>query len=217
MLLMNGLVKSLHIDPIKNPNIEMYQIQLSDKLGYYVYFTDPSLQFIAESPSLVPRAMLSIKQWDRQILVRLKVIVWIFLVFEKSLLQLLFQPIRHEILNQPDNPCEPDPEYNYAKCVEKNIIIDAGCQAPWRRVSVEGLPLCDNFTKLYSFFLAYENIWRMDRRMRNEKTQCFMPCSFMEYKVSQIELTAVSDGSLVLSLALWSFASLECQCSWKPT
>ena len=74
MLLMNGLVKSLQIDPVKNPNIGMYQIQLSDKLGYYVYFTDPSLQFISESPSLTLRAMLSIKQWDRQILVRLKVI-----------------------------------------------------------------------------------------------------------------------------------------------
>ena len=107
----------------------------------------------------------------------------LFLLIDYRYLYMFFQPIRHEILNQPQNPCETDPEYNYAKCVEKSIITRAGCQPAWKRVNVEGLPLCDNFTTLRNFHLEYLTVWKMDRKMINDEIQCLIPCSFMEYKV----------------------------------
>ena len=66
-------------------------------------------------------------------------------------------------------------------------MTEAGCQPPWRRFSVEGLPLCNNFTLLAKNFGATYTKYYIDITDREgiiAETGCLMPCSFMEYKVS---------------------------------
>ena len=63
-------------------------------------------------------------------------------------------------------------------------MIKAGCQPHWRKVSVPGLPLCDNFNLLARYASAFERVGRMVREDVVEKTKCLMPCSFMKYEVS---------------------------------
>ena len=92
--------------------------------------------------------------------------------------------IRHELLNRPNNPCEESPEYDFANCMYQSIMIKAGCQPPWRKISVSGLPLCDNYTLLSTFASEFERVGRMVREDVLENTKCLMPCSFMEYEVS---------------------------------
>ena len=62
----------------------------------------------------------------------------------------------------------------------------AGCQPPWRRFDVEGLPVCDNWTLLDKY--SEENLKISDTMTKGElikTTMCLMPCTFMEYRVSQ--------------------------------
>ena len=60
----------------------------------------------------------------------------------------------------------------------------AGCQTPWSRVNVEGLPLCDNRTMLYKYSVQYWEFGKLEREDLIKLTNCLMPCSYMEYKVS---------------------------------
>ena len=86
-------------------------------------------------------------------------------------------------MNRPDNPCESSLAYNLGHCVEKSVMRKIGCQPPWRRVSVEGLPLCDNSKMLHKY--GHEYFYAVDYGRHNllKKTNCMLPCSFTEYKV----------------------------------
>ena len=81
-------------------------------------------------------------------------------------------------------PCEPSPEYNFVGCIERSIIARAGCQPQWRRFTVEGQPLCDNSSLLYKYSQEYTKFMKLDRDQLFAASNCMMPCSFMEYKVS---------------------------------
>ena len=62
-------------------------------------------------------------------------------------------------------------------------MLNVGCQPPWRRFSVEGLPLCDNSNLLTQFGNEYGRIITMVKNELIEETKCLAPCTFMEYKV----------------------------------
>ena len=95
----------------------------------------------------------------------------------------VFQPIRHEKLNQAHNPCDPSPQYSLGRCAEEYVMRRVGCQPPWRKFNVEGLPLCDNWT-LLEIYGNESNRIHTDITMETliRKTKCLPPCSFMEYK-----------------------------------
>ena len=91
--------------------------------------------------------------------------------------------VKHEKLNLPESPCEPSSEYNFASCVERSIITRAGCQPPWRRFTVDNIPVCSNWSMLAHFGKEYERIMFMFRDDLIETTKCSLPCTFLEYKV----------------------------------
>ena len=64
------------------------------------------------------------------------------------------------------------------------MMIKVGCQPPWRKINVSGLPLCDNINQLLKYGNEFERVGRMVREDVVEYTKCLMPCSFMEYEVS---------------------------------
>ena len=108
---------------------------------------------------------------------------WSFALFNRP--YFLSKPIRHEKLNHQDNPCDPSPDYNFARCVDEYIVKKVGCQPPWRRFTFDDVPSCDNWTMLNRYG---EVSSRFSERMSNDEviriTQCLLPCTFMEYKVS---------------------------------
>ena len=61
--------------------------------------------------------------------------------------------------------------------------MSVGCQPPWRKISVPGLPLCDNYTLLSKYGDEFERVGRMVKENVVENTKCLMPCSFMQYEV----------------------------------
>ena len=65
-------------------------------------------------------------------------------------------------------------------------MLNVGCQPPWRRFSVEGLPICDNSNLLTQFGQEYNRITQMVKNELIEETKCLVPCTFMEYKVIYI-------------------------------
>ena len=97
--------------------------------------------------------------------------------------QLTFQAIRHEKLNQPDNPCEPSPVYTLSYCIEEYIVRQANCQPHWRKYSFEGFPTCDNWTMLSKYDQEKWDITVMGSEEVMEVTGCLFPCIYMEYKV----------------------------------
>ena len=60
----------------------------------------------------------------------------------------------------------------------------AGCQPPWRRFSVDHLPICDNMKMLNHFGKVYDRMMNKFRDDIIETTKCRLPCSYLEYKVS---------------------------------
>ena len=74
-------------------------------------------------------------------------------------------------------------EYDFGKCVERSVMISAGCQSPWSRIVLEGLPMCDNDTLLVNYNIAYFKAMGLRSDELIEYTGCLMPCTFMEYQV----------------------------------
>ena len=143
------------------------ELDLNDNLSYFVIVTDKKMTFISSGPDVVPRNVLSLKPKAG--------VTWLSL-----------KAIRHETLNLPDRPCEPSQRYDFVECVERSITTKVGCLLPWWRFSVTGIPLCDNQLLLDRYDDVYMNFHRMDRNQVLEGTDCMMPCSFVQFKVSVI-------------------------------
>ena len=169
----DGMALSVEIENgtvISNDIWSTFSFKMNSDLSYLIYIMDESLQFITGSPNIVPRSVLSwIRKGNGNNILYLKV-------------------IRHEKLNRPDRPCDPSPDYSWAKCLDRSLMTRAGCQPPWRRVSVENVPVCDNKTLLDSYETEYWNYYNMDKKRLFKETNCLMSCSFMEYKVSILSI-----------------------------
>ena len=104
-----GIAKSVKMEAgiIRN-NVFTPHIELKKSLKYMILITDPKLQLYTASPDVVARSL--------------------FTIDESTRINFYLQTIKHEKLNQAHNPCEPSPEYNFAECVEKAIMVRSGCQ-----------------------------------------------------------------------------------------
>ena len=128
------------------------------------------MQFISNSPDVIPRFVLSLNP-------------------KAGTIQLYLKVIRHEKLNQAKNPCETSHAYDFGKCLEESVITKIGCQPPLRRFCVEELPLCENATLVTRFYEEFRQLSYLDRKKVFEETKCLMPCQFLEYKVKSFMLT----------------------------
>ena len=94
------------------------------------------------------------------------------------------QTVRHENINRPQNPCEEDPHYNFAYCVEKSIVTKAGCQPYWNKYNISEMPFCANASMLKEYSDESISHSRMYKNELLKKTKCLLPCTFIEYKVT---------------------------------
>ena len=158
-------------------------IQLNNNLSYYVAIIDPKAQFWSESPDILPRIMLTMKE-KIYYFVSMKVNIFVLCCF----MFLAFQAIRHEKLNQPHSPCDSSMDYSFGLCIEDYINKQVGCQPPWSRFNVSDtiLPLCENWTQLEQISNWSSQIkGEMVRSEILETTGCKPPCIFMEYKARE--------------------------------
>lgn len=109
-----------------------------------------------------------------------------------------FQAIKHENINRPKSPCVDNNQYNFEFCVERHIVMKAGCQPYWNKFNMKGIQICKNGSMLNHYSNERTTISLMSREELIETTKCLMPCSFMEYKVSvyQICTFAQQDNSI---------------------
>ena len=141
------------------------KLELNRNISYTVTVVDKQLSFMSHSPDAVPAQDISLKQNAGK--------TWVY-----------FKVIKHEKLNQQRRPCEPSPTYVFVKCIEESIITKAGCQPPWWRFPVEGIPLCNSQRLLDKYDKEYSPFHDTDSNQLFKATNCLMPCSFLEYKVS---------------------------------
>ena len=106
------------------------------------------------------------------------------ITFSNEQILITQKAIRHEKLNQPNNPCDASPDYNFGRCVEEYVVNSVGCQPPWRRFHFNGVPECDSWPLLYKYGKESAFIAETEGGWVTKKTKCFLPCSFMEYKVN---------------------------------
>ena len=105
-------------------------------------------------------------------------------IIENNMLTIwTLQAIKHEKLDRPENPCNQSLSYSFADCVHRSVMARAGCQPPWRLVSLPGLPLCDNLALLGNYSEEYVNIAYIGRNDLLERTKCLLPCTYIEYRV----------------------------------
>ena len=129
-------------------------ISLMPNLTYFIGVYDSKIEYLSTNPDTIPRSFLKLEKNAG--------IVGVFLKVRKCDLQIpkdnLIQAIRHEKLNTKTKPCEPSSDYNFSDCVEKSILTKAGCQPPWRKVTIEEMPLCDNATLLLKYHIEYSGL-----------------------------------------------------------
>ena len=91
--------------------------------------------------------------------------------------------MRHEKINLPNSQCEASNDYNFGECVEASLISKAGCQSYWSRINLD-LPLCDNDSLMEKNSDEYWAAMHLGKHELINQTECLMPCTFMEYKVT---------------------------------
>ena len=163
-----GLLQSVEIkdDTVMSHNdFSTLGLELNRNLSYELYFMDQRMQYIFGSPDIIPRPVLTLKP-------------------NPGAVYLYLKAIRHEKLNQPNQPCNSSQDYDFTFCIEKKIITTVGCQPPWTRFIMEGHPLCDNLTKIHEYSDKVLEFYDMGKNDLLEETSCLLPCIFMEYKVS---------------------------------
>ena len=89
----------------------------------------------------------------------------------------------YENINLPNSQCEASNEYNFGECVEASLISKAGCQSYWSRFNLD-LPLCDNDSLMEKNSYEYWAAMHLGKNELINQTECLMPCTFMEYKVT---------------------------------
>ena len=87
-------------------------------------------------------------------------------------------------MNKARSPCIDDLQYDFAQCVEKSIVDKAGCQPHWIRFKFEKLPMCKNLSGLMNYGMKYLEFSWMPKNELLRATNCLMPCTYMEYRVS---------------------------------
>ena len=86
-------------------------------------------------------------------------------------------------MNRKDKPCEESPDYNYADCIHKQVMVDVGCQPYWFYKPDISVPKCSNSSQYISFLSSYRVMMILDVDNLYRKYKCLKPCTYMEYKV----------------------------------
>ena len=101
----------------------------------------------------------------------------------KSIFVYLFQVIKQNKLNTPENPCNSSPDYVYNNCLERNLIKEVGCQPSWvDRIKVTNETSC-NRKQIGKYLWRMLSLTYMGQKMVFLTYGCKRPCEYYEYKV----------------------------------
>ena len=104
--------------------VDALMIHLNKSLTYYLFLHPPDLNLITYNVLTMPvyQTILDFNQTGDK-----------YCMFMMKL-------IRHERINRPTSACDPDPGYNFNRCVKERLSEEAGCKLPWDKLT-KGLSL----------------------------------------------------------------------------
>ena len=139
------------------------RLPFSSNLEYLVLVHDPDFILITSNPTITPRLSFSInKESERQ---------WIFI-----------QATKYKKMNQPNHPCQEDPNYSFRNCISRSISSKIGCRAPWDSV-VDGPEPCTDLHQLARYEEEITKIIKLEKSAITKYTGCNNPCNYFEYKL----------------------------------
>ena len=104
-----------------NFSTESLRIILNGNLSYYVIIHDPNYILLNMNPGL-PMKLLNIDE------------------SKMTMHQLIV--VRHENLDVPSKPCNPDPSYRFTGCIKEVFSREVGCRLHWDRWTGQATPVC---------------------------------------------------------------------------
>ena len=105
--------------------------------------------------------------------------------------------IAHEKLITEDYYCETSDLYDFSKCAYEKITAQAGCRS--FLTNGTNINVCQNLEEYQTLMTEYQKITDLEKNELVNKTQCYFPCNYMEYKV-RIDLDK-KGGNTVSELA----------------
>ena len=138
---------------------------LNRRLIYFVYIYDPRFYIHAIPPLPTPGIRLELDKGSFYVNKYLSV-------------------TKHIQLNQKNNPCNEDPNYDFQLCVRNSLTSEVGCRLPWDLWSSSYFPLCSKMDQLNMFHRLYF-VMSVSKELEDiiKKTGCLAPCEYKEYKI----------------------------------
>ena len=184
---LNNLMGMVHILKPKSGVIgkdleSSLNLQLNNSVSHYILICDPKIAITTANHGIVPKLFVILQKGSGKSFLMFKV-TSVFFLITNNYNNLDMQSVRHENINRPQNPCEEDPQYNFAYCLEKSIVTRAGCQPYWSKYNVSTMPFCSNTSMLQKYSDVSLNFSKLYKNELIETSKCLRPCSFTEYKV----------------------------------
>ena len=158
-----GKSYSTNINPLGKKGYE-FQIYLKPGQNYSLFIHDPNFYVLTLNPETIPRILLTMEDRNSQ------------MIYLKT--------TYHQMMDKPEQPCEPSESYSFTACIKNSISKKIGCRLEWDSWSSSDIQLCTTVEQLKSFDKEYSNHWNLQRQSVIENTGCLIPCSYTEYKLA---------------------------------
>ena len=158
-------------------------LYLNSSLTFSIWIHDKDFFIPTINKDVIPHYLLRIKQPEY---------IW-----------LLIRPIIYNMMDKPDQRCEPSRSYSFTGCLKNSVSRRVGCRMDWDSWSSEDIPVCSTRMQILQF---QEEFYRISETFEQSEvvryTSCLRPCHFTQYELaaepyrSQGDVTHIS---LVLS------------------
>ena len=141
------------------------EFYLDPQLKYNVHIHDPRFYILAIQPLPTPGVKFRLNEGFSNVYKYISV-------------------TKHMKMNQKNNPCNEDPDYNFQLCVRNSLTSKVGCRLPWDLWSSSEFPLCSEIDQINKFQNLHHDLrFISDLEDIINKTGCIAPCIYKEYKL----------------------------------
>ena len=138
---------------------------LNSSLAYSIWIHDKDFFIPTINKDVIPHYLLRIEQQEY---------IW-----------LLIRPIIYNMMDKPDQRCEPSRSYSFTGCVKNSVSRRVGCRMEWDSWSSEEIPVCSTRMQILQF---EEEFYRISETFERSEvvryTSCLRPCHFTKYELA---------------------------------
>ena len=85
-------------------------------------------------------------------------------------------------------------DYDFTDCVIENIAAKVGCRYPWDKRSHSRVPVCNDLSKIEEQETIFYKLSLSERKELVNKSGCFPPCRYREYKIFSEDMEGLMPG-----------------------